>query len=429
MNPQSLDEVIAHLSPVYPPEILRRAIDDLREKNLIVSEESTDLGIYRILFRRGWHQYNIQHMYFLPTNDCNLRCLYCFVEDENRDTSSIYMTEDVARKGLEIFAKLTENADQISLTFYGGEPLLNADILYFSMRYVRTLEKHGAFKRPVEMSLITNGTLVDDRTIEAVSETNTAVTISIDGPKNLNRARRDAQGEDSFQESLAGYRKLQGAGISPGISCTLNRFNTHRVEEITKFISEDLGAQGMGFNIIVPKADGSNPLEIPLEEATGQIVDAFEILRKKGVYEDRMMRRVNPYRSNTFALKDCMGVGGQIVLAPDGTIGPCQAFLGLDKYFPLSVDELHSQLSSLTSEDIYKNPLFDEWRHRFPLNMKSCIGCSAISICGGGCPYAALVRKKSIWEIDDSVCFQSQKIMEWMLWDTFDRLANANDAE
>ena len=136
-----------------------------------------------------------------------------------------------------------------------------------------------------------------------------------------------------------------------------------------------------------------------------------------------MMRRIKPYISNGFSFKDCMGVGGQIVLAPDGRIGPCQAFLGLDEYFPLSVEALYLQLPTLTSEDVYKNPIFEELRHRFPLNMKNCIDCSAIAICGGGCPYASFARKHSIWEIDDSVCSQSKKIMEWMLWDTYDRLA------
>lgn len=421
-NSRRCEDVIARLSQVYPEDVLHQAVDDMKNKGLIIFDEDDDLKIYISLLERGLYQYNIQHMYFLPTNDCNLRCLYCFVEDGTQNISPIYMTEEIARKGLEIFAKLTEDADQISLTFYGGEPLLNADVVYFSMRYIRTLERRGSFKRPVEISLLTNGTLVDDRTIEAVSETNTNVTVSIDGPENLNGARRDVMGRDTFHEALEGFLKFQDAGISPGISCTLNRFNSNHVELITKFISDDLRAKGMGFNVLVPKADGSSPVYIPAEDASDQIIDAFEILREKGIYEDRMMRRVNPYKGNAFALKDCMGVGGQIVLAPDGKIGPCQGFLGFDEYFPLSVEALYPQLPELSSEDIYKNPLFDEWRHRFPLNMKKCIDCSAIAICGGGCPYASYVKNKSIWEIDDSVCSQSKKIMEWMLWDTFDRL-------
>jgi sulfatase maturation enzyme AslB (radical SAM superfamily) len=75
--------------------------------------------------------------------------------------------------------------------------------------------------------------------------------VSIDGPENLNGARKNANGGDPFQKSLAGFRKLQNAGVSPVISCTLNQFNAGHVEEITEFISRDLKAQrariGKGF--------------------------------------------------------------------------------------------------------------------------------------------------------------------------------------
>jgi uncharacterized protein len=419
----SSEEIVSILSSAYPEEVLYRAIEDLKDKGLIVSKNNADLGIYLYLFKLGLDQHNIQHMYFIPTNDCNLRCSYCFVEDSERNKDTVYMTEDIARKGLEIFAKLTERADEISLTFYGGEPLLNADVVYFSMNYVRKLEKKGVFKRPVEMSLLTNGTLIDDRTIESVLDTNTLVSVSIDGPGSLNGARIDAGGRETFQKSLAGFRKLQSAGISPGISCTLNQFNIDRVEEIAEFVSRDLQAQGMGFNVLVPKARGDNPVDIPFVQASCHIIKSFEILREAGIYEDRMMRRIKPYKSNGFNFKDCMGVGGQIVLAPDGRIGPCQAFLGFDEFFPFTVEGLYSRLSTLASEYIYKNTLFNELRHRFPLNMKNCIDCPAIAICGGGCPYASFIRKGSIWEIDESVCSQSKSIMEWMLWDTYDRLS------
>lgn len=425
--PQRCEDVVDRLSSNYPRDILSRVIGDLRDKGLIVSKENADFGIYLYLFKHGLDQYNIQNMYLLPTSSCNLRCRYCFVEDDMRNISPVHMTEDIARKGLEIFAKLAEKADKISLTFYGGEPLLNADVVYFSMRYVRALEKRGIFKRPVEMSLLTNGTLIDDKTIEAVLDTNTVVSVSVDGPENLNGARKDPMGKETFHKAIAGLRKFHEVGIFPGISCTLNKFNSGHIEEITKFIADDLKALGMGFNILIPRADGNNPVDIPYDHAACQLISAFKFLRERGVYEDRMMRRIIPYMSNSFQLKDCMGVGGQIVLTPEGKIGPCQAFLGFDEHFPLSVESLYPQLSTLTSEIIYKDSLFNEWRHRFPLNMKQCIDCFAIAICGGGCPYASFVGSGSIWEVDERVCSQSKQIMEWMLWDTYDRLAKVNE--
>jgi len=90
--------------------------------------------------------YHIQHLYFIPTTECNFRCKYCFVEDSERGFNPIFMTKDIAFKGLEVFAKLSQQANTITLTFYGGEPLLNADVLYAAMRYVRTLEERNVLK-------------------------------------------------------------------------------------------------------------------------------------------------------------------------------------------------------------------------------------------------------------------------------------------
>lgn len=425
--PNKISDVRNHLQELYPKEIVWSAIEDLVNCGIIISDSNADLKLYLSRFAHGLQQYNIQNMYFLPTNVCNLRCKYCFIEDDERDIASSMMTEEIAKKGLEIFSKLSEKADKITLTFYGGEPLLNADVVYFSMHYVRELEKKGMFKKPVDMSLLTNGVLVDDRTIETVLETRTGVSVSMDGPEDLhNGARKDVSGEDTFKKVLAGYRKLQEAGINPGISCTISRFNVERLEDVARFICDELKPPGMGFNILLPTINGGNPVDVPHEHAAYKLIEAFKVLRERGIYEDRVMRRVTPYKEGGFHYKDCMGVGGQIVLTPDGKIGPCQAFLGIDQYFPLSVDALYPRLSSLNSDDIYKEPMFDEWRQRFPLNMAKCSDCHAIAVCGGGCPYASLANHGSIWEVDERICSQAKSILEWMIWDTFDNMMNEN---
>ncbi|MCL2347124.1 MAG: SPASM domain-containing protein [Planctomycetaceae bacterium] len=134
------------------------------------------------------------------------------------------------------------------------------------------------------------------------------------------------------------------------------------------------------------------------------------------------MRRVKPYTEETFHFKDCMGVGGQLAVSPQGKIGPCQAYLGCDEYFPLDVHALHAKLPDLSIEDIYADPMFHEWSYRFPLNMKDCIDCHAIAVCGGGCPYAAHANTGSIWKIDKRICFQAKQIFEWMIWETYDAM-------
>ncbi len=422
-RPATVGEAIDELSSDCPPDEVESVVSELTEKGLLVTDGEAELETYYRLFQRGMQQKNIQHMYFIPTTDCNFRCSYCFVEDDDRDFVPCFMELETARRGMDIFARLCEDADRISITFYGGEPLLNPEVVYDSMRYVRKLQQSGAFKAPVSMSMVTNGALIDKRTVDAVLETQTIVSISLDGPKVMNDAVRNGiDGRGTFAEAVRGYNLLKEAGADPGISCTLSQFNTVHIEQVAEFIAEELQPRGMGFNILLPQIDGGNPVAVGHEFAADQLISAFEILREYGIYEERMMRRVRPYVDSRFHLKDCMGVGGQIVITPDGRIGPCQAYLGIDEYFPFTVEELHARLDSLTSEDIYAHPLFDEWLHRFPLNMKECADCFAIAVCGGGCPYAAQVDAGSIWELDERICSQAKKIMQWMIWDTHQHL-------
>jgi uncharacterized protein len=428
-KPTRVKSALPVLARTHPGVCLEPILSDILDKGLLLADPEDDRRVYQHLFYKGLDLYAIRHMYFLPTSACNFRCRYCFVEDEARCLEPMFMSRRVAEQGIDVFSRLTRGADPISITFYGGEPLMNADVVYHTLRYVRSLEADGTFQKPVRLSLLTNGALVDDATVAALRETKTSVSVSLDGPEHLHdAARTDGANRGTFRAALAGYRKLQEAGLKPGVSCTLGPANVHEVEEIVAFIARELRPAGMGFNILLPTINGDSVRSYPYEFAAQQLVKAFRMLRELGIYEDRVMRRVRPYVNGGFHLKDCMGVGGQIVIGPDGSIGPCQACLGLDRYFPLKVEDLHSRLSSLSSEDVYSHPLFDEWRHRFPLNMKACIECPAIAVCGGGCPYASEVTSGSIWELDERVCHQAKTIFEWMLWDTYDRFAPAEGA-
>ena len=303
---------------------------------------------------------------------------------------------------------------------------MNAKVVYDFMYYIRELERKGQFKQPVEVTLLTNGTLVDDRTVAVVKETKCNVAVSIDGPKAIyDAARLDTKNRGSFDDAIAGFRAFQLAGINPGVSCTLTRHNIERIEEVVKYIVEELKPPGIGFNILLPRLGAGNPLDVDHAFAARQLITAFKLLREYGVYEDRIMRRVTPFTDCGFHFKDCMGVGGQVVFTPQGKIGPCQAFIGVDKFFPLDVRKLHSRLSTLSSDDIYRNEIFGEWRYRFPLNMKECFDCPAIAVCGGGCPYASHINHGSIWEIDERICHQAKTALEWMIWDTYDHMSKA----
>jgi uncharacterized protein len=424
-EPSSLSAIVDKFSSDWDEKTLCSVINELIQKGLIVTDNENDEKRFARLLKQGLEQKQIQHMYIIVTDSCNLSCKYCYIE-EGRDKQKLgLMSTETARKSIDLFSKLTEKSKKISITFYGGEPLLNPSTVYSAMRYIRALEQKGSFKKPVVISLITNGILVNDETIKVLLETKSRVCVSIDGPAELhNGARVDTNGKGTFNRALYGYNMLKKAGVNPSISCTLNRYNVHHISELTKFIAKELKPSSMSFNLLYPQMDGINKCQVSPTVATKKLIFACKSLKRYGIYEGRMMRHIKPFAEHAFYFKDCLGVGGQIVVTPDGRIGPCQAVLGVNRYFPFSIDD-----SPKTSDCLYENNLFSEWVQRFPLNMKDCHNCFAIAVCGGGCPYASLATYGTIWRKNKQACTQSKGVMKWMIWETYNNISNKKSIE
>lgn len=386
-------------------------IDKLIAKKIFIASDADDHDLLAIRKSEAGAMRNICLMYHIPTIQCNYACRYCFVEA--KVANHAFMTKETSRRGIDYFASQSRSAKEIKVIFYGGEPLLNKEVVYDAIRYIRQLETDSVFRNKVTVTLLTNGSLVDQDTAAVAKAYHVKTGVSIDGPGPIhNQNRFFASGQDCFEDTLRGYRCLQAAGLNPSISCTLNKYNIDRFDETLAFILEELKPSGLGFNILLPR--WNVPYTEDAETATFKIIEAFKVMRKLGIYEDRMMRRARPFCSDAFHYKDCHGVGGQIVLTPEGKIGPCQAYLGLDRYYPVSVSQ--------PPDDINSHPMFAQWIERFTLHKDECLACRALAICGGGCPYSAEVMTGSIDGIDRRVCQQCLPIFDWLIWDLFEHL-------
>lgn len=425
-DPATVEQAICRCAS-FPADDVRKAIHLLAKEGLLIHRPEEDVRLYADLFRRGLHQSDIHHLYLLQTSECNFRCSYCFVEDPARPvTAASYMNQETAEAAVRVLAKLAAPGIRPGVTFYGGEPLLNRQTVFFTLRLLRRLEVEGVFKQPVEVSMITNGSLVDDEVVAVFRETRPGVGVSIDGPERMhNAARKDVRGAGTFSAAVAGFHRLRDAGLQPSVSCTLNAFTIEHIDEILDFFIEELKVSSLGFNLLLPRVGGPNPVsDLDHGFAAKELVRAFKRLRELGIAESRVMRRVKPFVNSQMYYKDCMAVGGQLVVTPSGRVGPCQAYLGMNEpeHYPLAITQLATMDASELPKAVYGDPLIQQWHHRFPMNMSECADCFAISVCGGGCPYAAQVTHGSIWTVDERVCFQAKTILEWMLWETRDNL-------
>lgn len=139
------------------------------------------------------------------TEKCNLRCSYCIYNEsysENRNFSSKEMSQDVVKASIDYILK--HGKDQISITFYGGEPLLKFDLIKWTVNYVN---KNIGSKK-VSFSMTSNLTLMNKQMADFfASIKHFSIVCSLDGPEHLhNQYRRYLDNSGSFCDTLRGLR-------------------------------------------------------------------------------------------------------------------------------------------------------------------------------------------------------------------------------
>jgi len=358
-------------------------------------------------------------LYLLLTDICNLQCRYCYIEGAMPANYSFsMMSEETAIKAINLFARLISRNPEDRrfghpvIIFYGGEPLLNKKVFLASLNEIDRLKKSSKLPLNLSISLVTNATLVDEEIVDAIVEKGVLVAVSLDGPKDLHDANRIfANGKGTFQAVLKNMQWLQKAGANMGISCTISRTNVDQLEEVLKWLISEFRIKSLGFNILIDSPGVLQADENYAQKASEKIIECYKIAREKGVYEERILRKIKPFIKKYFHLADCGACGNQIVITPKGKIGPCHAYASSNRFFPGHIDD--------PNFDPFQDPVFIEWSRRSPFNIQKCQFCNAIGLCGGGCPYNTELKLGSIWEVDPNFCIHSKKILEWLIWDLF----------
>ena len=361
---------------------------------------------------------NIKIAYFILSEACNLACSYCFENAQNCsfDTDKI-MSEEIATKSINFFEKMltlyNSTDEEKDIIFYGGEPLINYDVLLKILKEIKKRKDHNKLWNNVSMSIVTNGVLLTEKIIKTLHEYGVEIAISIDGPKKINDKNRfDKKHKSIFKEVMKGIQLCQSNDIPFSLSMTLSEDAVKYNEDVIEFIDE-IKPKSIGFNILMTNST-FEPYENYNEEAANFLIKAFKKFRKENLYEDRIMRKVKSFVKSEVYPFDCGATGAnQVVFSPSGQVGICHGYLQDKKFFPSNVDELTFIPS--------KNKVFAEWGKRSPLNMQECHGCPALGICGGGCPMNAERDSGSIWDLDERFCLHAKKTLEWMVWDLFDK--------
>lgn len=407
------DEAWAHLKDGNYSLVNDAIVRYLMENNILVEDGFEE---------KWWHEklipptIKLNSMYLITTMECNFACKYCVVR-ENVDSPARYnerMSPHIASLAVDLFEQhlCRIQPGDARVTLYGGEPMLNQEVIFYIVPKIKTI-RYPNQTAPVEIVMITNGYLYNSQITELFKKHGVGVCVSIDGKKKHHDVARVTRkgSKATFETVINNYLKYQAAGLSVGISTALGRHNVFDLPEICEFYANELNAKLVEFQIPYQVSGEGNPLWVSTAEIAVHLMEAYDILRSHGVIEATTYRRLRDFARGKIHYRDCGASGSQLVVAPDGMLGPCHSLVGSRTFYAGNVTDPDCDPTELDN--------FKEWARRFPLNMSTCQDCPFISICGGGCLYNSYVSTGSIWQKDPQVCIYMQEMIEWILRDTW----------
>lgn len=410
-------------------------LDELREEALLVPvayDEGSYLGTIRQTLFEG-RDGHIHDMYLNVVGNCNLGCTYCYVDGGKvAGYDKVKMTPEIAYKAIDKYADEIKHAGYLerepsfdreqsqgapAVVFYGGEPLINWEVVLSTLEYIEWLQAKGALPIWLEKVLITNGTLVRPAIAEALARHKVSVSLSIDGPEEVHdRHRVTLGGKGSHDKVLAGLAMLREAGVQPTIAAVISPQAVEKLPEIIRYFVEELDVKAVGMNHVSILPDNGFGYDRGYEaEFTEAILKGQELILSYGdVFDRRMSNKLNSFLRRRLTSAECAAAnGGQFAVGPTGEVMVCQGDVGKPgKHRVGTVFE--DEVTIRESEAVR------EWATRSPLNMESCEGCISLGSCGGGCPHNAESLHGSIWELDTPYCQFSRRATEWMVWKVFD---------
>lgn len=357
----------------------------------------------------------ISNAYIIVTENCNFNCKYCFISDAvQKKKHSKIMTTEVADKAVALlqstYERQKEEYDK-TITFYGGEPLLNIELIQHIMNEIDRVRSSGRYwPSDVKYAVITNGSLITNNILDILQQHNIALSISYDVDKKAHSYRVSKSNDNSYLTVRGKIELCKKRNHPFSLSITISEETIKNRKQILEEIKQ-INPVSIAFNMLIPNKYGTPPSSY-YEDATDFMIESFMELRELGVFEDRVMRKVHSFNSGKLFMYDCCASGGnQLVINPLGEVGVCHGYLNNNKFFSGRVSD--------NAFDYRDNRDFQYWKSRTPLLMKQCYDCECIGICGGGCPYAADYMHGSIYEIDDRFCIHAKKLLRWMINDLF----------
>ncbi|NLP31096.1 MAG: thioether cross-link-forming SCIFF peptide maturase [Clostridiales bacterium] len=370
------DEIVANLSHKYDEANILEALDEIEAlvKEEMLFTEDSQVSMHILEERDAV----IKAMCLHVAHDCNMKCKYCFGDTGAFEGERSLLSLETGKKAIDFLLKNSGSRRNLEIDFFGGEPLLNFDVVKELVAYgEKAQEDYG---KNIRFTITTNGLLLDDEKIEFINSHMVNVILSIDGRPHVNdNMRKTVNGKGTYDLIHKNYinlvNKRKGTYYVRG---TFTRNNLDFSEDVKHLV--DNGFKSVSVEPVVTDPSYDYALK---EEDLDTIFKEYERLAdlyldyyNSGKEFDFFHFKVD-LTQGPCVIKRVSGCGAgteYIAVTPNGDIYPCHQFVGNETF----------KLGNI-ADDVFDNRLYGTFNRTNIYSKEECKKCWAKFYCSGGC--------------------------------------------
>lgn len=416
-----VDDVVYDVIPLFEEKSPEEIADSLKNAYpaadiLEAYEEISELKAEGVLFTKDIYEEYIDNFKKRKTvvkalclhiaHDCNLACKYCFAEEGEYHGRRALMSFEVGKKALDFLVKNSGSRKNLEVDFFGGEPLMNFDVVKQLVAYGRSLEE--PYHKKFRFTLTTNGVLLNDDIIEFANKEMGNVVLSVDGRKEIHDMMRPARnGKGSYDLILPKFKKVAESRNQTNyyVRGTFTRNNLDFSRDVLSLADE--GFEQISVEPVVAAETESYAIR---KEDLPQIFAEYDKLAAELVKRKKEGRGFNFFHfmidlnGGPCVYKRLSGCGSgceYLAVTPWGDFYPCHQFVGEEKFLMGNVDE-----------GITRPEISEEFKNCNVYSKEKCKNCFAKFFCSGGCAANSYNFHGSINDTYDIGCEMQKKRVE-----------------
>lgn len=405
---ETRDQIIESLCEKYEGQAIADAYEEIVElesQGLLFSEDA-----YSDALNKWERKPVVKALCLHVCHDCNLRCKYCFASTGSFGGHRTMMDLETGKKAIDFLIEKSAGRRNLEVDFFGGEPLMNFDVVKGIVEYARIREKEAG--KNFRFTITTNAVLLNEEIKEYINKNMHNVVLSIDGRKETNdNMRPRVDGSGTYDRILPKIQDMAESRKQDNyyVRGTFTRENLDFSEDVLHLA--DQGFKQISIEPVVAAKDSGYDIR---EQDLPKLFCEYENLAREYVKRDSDKRGFNFFhfmidlQQGPCVIKRLGGCGSgheYLAVTPEGDLYPCHQFVGDEKFKMGNVHE--GVFNSDFQKDFQKSNVYTK---------KDCAECWAKFYCSGGCAANAYQFNNDINVPYKIGCELEKKRVECAIW-------------